>query len=166
MKRRIVVTGMGAITPIGIGVNNLWESCISARSGVGEITLFDAQNYETRIAAEVKNFKPSDFMLPEVYRKTDRFAQMGIAATRMAFEDAGLESQYDKSSNNVPVIIGSGLGGSLFHEEQIFKLIEGRDPRHVLSSSVSRIAPNAVSAHVAISCREQLSRSLTRSPPP
>ena len=141
---------MGAVTPIGIGIKSLWEACISGHSGVGEITLFDAQNYETRIAAEAKNFNPSDFMLPEVYRKTDRFAQMGIAAARMALEDAGLESQYDKTSNNIPVIIGSGLGGSLFHEEQIFKLIEGNDPRRVLSSSVPRIAPNAVSAFIAM----------------
>lgn len=150
MKRRIVVTGMGAVTPIGIGVKNLWEACVSGQSGVGEISLFDAQNYETRTAAEVKNFNPGDFMLPEVYRKTDRFAQMGIAAARMALEDAGLKSKYDKTSNNIPVIIGSGLGGSLFHEEQIFKLIEDKNPRHVLSSSVPRIAPNAVSAYIAM----------------
>ena len=150
MKKRIVVTGIGAVTPLGIGIKNLWKACIAGQSGVGEVTLFDATNYETRTAAEVKNFNPSDFMLPEVYRKTDRFAQMGIAAARMALEDAGLESHYDKASNNIPVIIGSGLGGSLFHEEQIFKLMEGNNPRQVLSSSVPRIAPNAVSAYIAM----------------
>ncbi len=150
MKRRIVVTGIGAVTPIGIGVKETWGNSIAGKSGVGEITLFDAQNYETRIAAEVKNFNPTDFMLPQVYRKTDRVAQMGIAAARMALEDAGLKSKYDETSNNIPVIIGSGLGGSLFHEEQIFKLIKGNDPRRVLSSSVPRIAPNAVSAYIAM----------------
>ena len=141
---------MGAVTPIGIGIKALWEASIDGRSGVGEITLFDASNYETKIAAEVKNFNPADFMLPEVYRKTDRFAQLGIAAAKMALEDAGLDSQYEKTANNIPVIIGSGLGGSLFHEEQIFKLVEDKNPRHVLSSSVPRIAPNAVSAHIAM----------------
>lgn len=149
-KKRIVVTGLGAITPIGIGVKEMWEAAITGKCGTDEITLFDARNYEIRIAAEVKGFNASDFMLPVVYRKTDRFAQMGVAAARMAIEDGGIEGLIDKNSNNVPVIMGSGLGGSLFHEEQIFKLVEGKDPRKVLSSSVPRIAPNAVSAHIAM----------------
>lgn len=150
MKRRVVVTGMGAVTPIGIGLNNFWEAAIQGKSGVGEITLFDAQSYQNRTVAEVKNFNPQDFMLPEVYRKTDRFAQMGVAAAKMALEDAGILPSIDKNKNNIAVILGSGLGGSLFHEEQIFKLIENREPRKVLSSSIPRIAPNAVSAFVAI----------------
>lgn len=150
MKRRIVITGMGAVTPIGIGIKELWEASVNGSSGTGEITLFDAQKYQTHIAAEVKNFEPSHFMLPEVYRKTDRFAQMGIAAAKMAIEDASMRSLLDKQQNNIPVIIGSGLGGSLFHEEQIFQLLEGKDPRRVLSSSVPRIAPNAVSAYIAM----------------
>lgn len=150
MKRRVVVTGMGAVTPIGIGLNQFWQAAIDGKSGVGEITLFNTEGYATHIAAEVKNFDPKDFMLPEVFRKTDRFAQMGVAAARMATEDAGLESWVDKNHNNVAVIIGSGLGGSLFHEEQIFKLMEDKEPRKVLSSSVPRIAPNAVSAFIAI----------------
>ncbi len=150
MKRRVVITGMGAVTPIGIGLINFWEAAIQGRSGVGEITLFDAQNYQNHTAAEVKNFDPKDFMLPEVFRKTDRFAQMGVAATKMAIEDSGIEQLIDKDKNNIAVIIGSGLGGSLFHEEQIFKLIENREPRKVLSSSVPRIAPNAVSAYIAM----------------
>ena len=147
---RIVITGMGALTSIGIGIDKMWESALSGKSGVGEVSLFDASNYETKIAAEVKNFDPKDFMLPEVFRKTDRFAQMGVAAARMAVEDAGLNAFIEKEHDRIPVIIGSGLGGSLFHEEQIFKLIEGNDPRRVLSSSVPRIAPNAVSAYIAM----------------
>lgn len=150
MKKRVVVTGIGTITPIGIGVNNYWEASLRGDCGTDDITLFDASNYQTKIAAEVKGFNPSDFMLPEVYRKIDRFAQFGVAAARMALDDAGLENQYDKANNNIPVIIGSGLGGSLFHEDQIFQLIENRDPKKVLASSVPRITPNAVSAYIAI----------------
>jgi 3-oxoacyl-[acyl-carrier-protein] synthase II len=150
MKKRIAIVGVGAVTPIGVGVDNMWDACINGKSGVGDITLFDSQNYEIHIAAEVKNFQPRDFMLPEVYRKTDRFAQMGVAAAKLAVEDAGVESLIDKNHNNVPVIIGSGLGGSLFHEEQIFQLIGTKDPHKVLSSSVPRIAPNAVSAYIAM----------------
>ena len=150
MKRRVVVTGMGAVTPIGIGLNNFWQASLEGVSGVGEITLFDAHDYETHIAAEVKNFNPQDFMLPEVYRKTDRFAQMGVAAAGMAIDDAGIKSLIDRNRNTIPVIIGSAVGGSLFHEEQIFRLIDNRNPRKVLSSSVPRIAPNAVSAYIAM----------------
>ncbi len=150
MKRRIAITGMGAVTSIGIGVKELWAASVNGRCGTGEITLFDAKNYRTHIAAEVKNFEPSQFMLPEVYRKTDRFVHMGVAAAKMAIEDARLESLLDMHQNNIPVIIGSGLGGSLFHEEQIFQLLEGKDPHRVLSSSVPHIAPNAVSAYIAM----------------
>jgi len=150
MKKKLVITGLGAITPIGIGVKQLWSETLKGSSGVGPVTLFDAEKYETKIAAEVKQFDPKDFMLPEVFRKTDRFAQMGIAAAKMAIEDACITSSFDHDNNNIPVIIGSGLGGALFHEEQIFRLIEGRNPRRVLSSSVPRIAPNAVSAYIAM----------------
>jgi len=150
MKNRVVVTGIGVVSPIGIGVDEFWRASIAGQSGVAGVTLFDAQNYATKIAAEVKNFNAADFMLPEVYRKTDRFAQFGVAAAKMAYEDSCLEGIYDPKNNHIPVIIGSGLGGSLFHEEQIFKLIGSQEPKKVLSSSVPRIAPNAVSAFIAM----------------
>lgn len=149
-RQRIVVTGLGVITPIGIGIEEMWQASLAGKSGVGEVTLFDASHYEINVAAEVKNFDPRNYMLPEVFRKTDRFAQMGVAAARMAIEDANLKELTETERNRIPVIIGSGLGGSLFHEEQIFKLIEGKDPRRVISSSVPRIAPNAVSAYIAM----------------
>src|SRR3989338_9302844 len=116
MKRRIAVPCLGLLTPVGIGVDETWESIISGRSGVGEVTLFDASNYETKIAAEVKNFDPSKFMLPGVFRKIDRFAQFGVAAAKMAMIDADLDGVINKEANKVAVVIGSGLGGSLFHE--------------------------------------------------
>jgi len=149
-KRRVAITGMGVLTPIGIGLDETWSASVAGRSGVAEVSLFDITNYETKIAAEVKNFDPSTYMLPEVFRKTDRFAQLGVAAAVMAFEDAKIASLIDREKNKIPVIIGSGLGGSLFHEEQIFKLLEGKEPRRVLSSSVPRIAPNSVSAFIAM----------------
>ncbi|MFZ5801996.1 MAG: beta-ketoacyl-[acyl-carrier-protein] synthase family protein [Candidatus Omnitrophota bacterium] len=150
MKKRIAVTGLGAVTPIGIGWKAFWDAAVRGTPGTGPMTLFDNSHYEIKIAAEVKNFDPADFMLPQVFRKTDRFAQMGIAAAKMALEDSGLASRFDPENNSIPVIIGSGLGGSLFHEEQIFQLIAHGDPRKVLSSSVPRIAPNAVSAYIAM----------------
>ncbi len=150
MKNKVVVTGIGIVSSIGMGVENFWRATLAGESGEGGITLFDAEHYATKIAAEVKNFNPADYMLPEFYRKTDRFAQFGMAAAKMAVEDANLEGVYDPQKNAIPVMIGSGLGGSLFHEEQIFQLIETQEPRKVLSSSVPRIAPNAVSAFIAM----------------
>jgi len=150
MKNRVAVTGVGVVSPIGIGTDDFWKATLAEESGAGEITLFDASCYAQKIAAEVKGFNPSDFMLPEVFRKIDRFAQFGVAAAKMAVDDAKLEGLYDQNSNNIPVIIGSGLGGSLFHEEQIFQLIGNQDPKKVLSSSVPRITPNAVSAFIAM----------------
>jgi 3-oxoacyl-[acyl-carrier-protein] synthase II len=98
----------------------------------------------------VKDFDPKDYMLPEVFRKTDRFAQFGIAAAKMAIEDASIESQIDPKCNSIPVIIGSGLGGILFHEEAMLRYLEEKDPRRVYSSAVARVAPNAVSAFIAM----------------
>lgn len=148
---KVVVTGMSCITAIGNSLEETWVNLIDGKSGIGVITLFDCSHYQNKIAAEVKDFDPSKFMLPQVHRKADRFAQLGIAAAKMALEDANLKGFLEENEiNNVPVIIGSGLGGSLFHEEQIFKLMETEDPRRVLSSSVPRITPNAVSAHIAM----------------
>src|SRR3989338_2513817 len=124
-KRRVVITGMGAVTPIGTGVDDFWEASLRGTSGVNKVTLFNAENFEICIAAEVKNFNPSHYILPEIYRKTDRFAQMGVAAAKMAIDDAGIETKINPKSNNIPVIIGSGLGGSLFHEEQMLRYLEG-----------------------------------------
>jgi 3-oxoacyl-[acyl-carrier-protein] synthase II len=147
----VCVTGLGCLTAVGNSLEETWQRLIAGETGIGLVTLFDAENFQNKIAAEVKGFDPSQFMLPQVHRKADRFAQFGIAAAKMAIEDSGLGSIFSESKiNNVPVIIGSGLGGSLFHEEQIFKLIGTNDPRHVLSSSVPRITPNAVSAHIAM----------------
>ena len=104
MKKRVVVTGIGAITPIGIGIKEYWAASLRGDSGTDDITLFDASNYQTKIAAEVKGFDPAAFMLPEIYRKVDRFAQFGIAAAKMALDDAGLENQYDKVNNNIQIL--------------------------------------------------------------
>src|SRR3990167_3864865 len=103
MKRRIAITGLEAVTPIGIGVENFWNAAVAGKCGTAEVTLFDATNYETKLAAEVKNFNPADFMLPEVYRKTDRFAQMGVAAAKIAIEDSGILSIVS-ADNKIPVV--------------------------------------------------------------
>jgi 3-oxoacyl-[acyl-carrier-protein] synthase II len=113
----VVVTGMGAITPIGNTVSELWESLISCKSGAGFITRFDASTLSTKIAAELKEFNPEDHMDRKDVRRADRFVQYGIAAARQAAEDAGVS--VDKiDPTRFGVIIGSGIGGIGTFEEQ------------------------------------------------
>lgn len=147
--RKVVVTGMGVLAPNGKTLEEFWEANINGKSGIDFISLFDASEFDVKIAGEVKNFDPSLYMMPGIYRKMDRFAQLGVAATKMALDD----SRIDLSSINtsrVGVVIGTGLGGILFHEEQIIKVIKNGGPRKIMASSVPRITPNAVSSYIAI----------------
>lgn len=149
MKRRVVVTGMGVLAPNGNGVEAFTEAIFSARSGVGPITRFDPSALDIKIAAEVKDFDAADYMPVAVVRKTDRFAQFGVAVSKMALEDAKL-SESNPELKRAAVIIGSGLGGLNFHEEMMFALLESANPRKISASSVPRITPNAVSAYIAL----------------
>jgi len=149
VKKRVVVTGLGVLAPNGNNSKDFANAIFKGVSGVGSITLFDASNFETKIAAEVKGFDPIAYMPIAVARKTDRFAQFGVATARMALDDAGILAEAD-SLKTAAVIIGSGLGGSIFHEEMMFSLIESANPRKVAASSVPRITPNAVSAYIAL----------------
>ena len=92
MDRRVVITGMGLVTPLGIGVSETWEALCAGKSGVGEITRFDASAFETRIAAEVKGFHPEDFLPKKEARRTELFIAYAVAAARMALEDTGSRS--------------------------------------------------------------------------
>ena len=90
MKRRVVVTGLGLVTPLGIGVEKTWPAIIAGTSGVGRITRFDPSELPSQIAAEVKDFDPADFIEKKEIKKMDKFIQFGVAAAKMAVEDAGL----------------------------------------------------------------------------
>ncbi len=90
LNRRVVITGVGLITPIGIGVKETWSALCAGKSGVGEITRFDVSNYQTRIAAEVKDFHAEDFLAKKEAKRTERFIAYAVGAARMAIEDAGL----------------------------------------------------------------------------
>jgi 3-oxoacyl-[acyl-carrier-protein] synthase II len=90
LKRRVVVTGMGAVTPLGVGVEASWRSLCQGKSGVGAITGFDASSFRTRVAGEVKGFNPLDFIDRKLVRRGDRFIHFALAATRMALDDSGL----------------------------------------------------------------------------
>ncbi|MEE8298374.1 MAG: beta-ketoacyl synthase N-terminal-like domain-containing protein, partial [Thermodesulfobacteriota bacterium] len=91
MKRRIAVTGIGLITPLGIGNKETWDAVCEGRSGVRTIERFDPSEHKTKIAGEITNFSPEDFMNPKQAIKTDRFIQYAVSSTKLALEDAGLE---------------------------------------------------------------------------
>lgn len=109
-KKRVVVTGLGLVTPLAIGVDETWNNILEGRSGIGPITLFDASNLPVRIAGEVKGFDPSNFIEQKEIKKMDRFIHFALAATEMAMRDSGLKITPDKA-DRVGVIVGSGMGG-------------------------------------------------------
>lgn len=147
MHNRVVITGLGVLAANGIGVESFSSALFSGVSGIKPITAFDASNFKTKVAGEIYGFDPEDFMEIATVRKTDRFAQLGIAAAKMAIEDTGVLTQEGGVLEKAGVFIGSGLGGLMFHEEMIHAFIEGKK---IAASAVPRITPNAVSAYIAL----------------
>ncbi len=123
-QRRVVVTGLGAVTPIGIGIPAFWEGLLTGRSGVGPVTDFDCSAISTRIAAQVKGFDPEAYIDRKEARRMDRFVQFALAAAQMALQDAKL-SITDDNRARVGVFVGSGIGGIATFEEQHAKMLEG-----------------------------------------
>lgn len=148
-KPRVVITGMGVLAPHGKTLDEFWKSNINGVSGIDYIQSFDTKDFDVKIAGEIKDFDPSQYVLPAIYRKIDRFAQLGVCAAKMALEDAGLHID-SKNEDRVGIVIGSGLGGILFHEEQIISVIREGGPSKIMASSVPRISPNSVSAYIGI----------------
>jgi len=109
-KRRVVVTGLGLITPVGIGVAESWANIINGQSGIGKITKFDCSSFPSQVAGEVKNFDPLAYIPPKDARRMDTFIQFGIAAGIEAFKDSGIEVN-DSNSERIGVSVGSGIGG-------------------------------------------------------
>jgi 3-oxoacyl-[acyl-carrier-protein] synthase II len=147
-KRRIAVTGIGPVTPIGIGIDAFWESILAGKSGAAPITAFDTEGYSVRFAAEVQDFNMDDFLEPRRARRMERFTQMAYAATKLALEDAKLDPK-DPDPERIGVVIGTGIGGLLVIEQQHQVLME-KSPRHVIPDLVPRLMANAAAGSVAI----------------
>jgi 3-oxoacyl-[acyl-carrier-protein] synthase II len=124
MKRRVVITGVGAITPLGVGGEKSWQSLCQGKSGVGVITGFNASGFRTRIAGEVNGFNPLDFIDRKLVRRGDRFIHFALAATRMALEDSGLTINAD-NSERIGVSVGTAMGGIESLEKNHQLLLEG-----------------------------------------
>jgi 3-oxoacyl-[acyl-carrier-protein] synthase II len=126
-RRRVVVTGVGAITPIGNTPAEYWKGLLSGRNGIDFITAFDASRHDCRIAGEVKNFDPHDYLERKEAKRMDRFSQFGVAAAKQALSDAGLEIN-ELNAEQVGVIIGSGIGGlKVLEDQQTIYLNRGPD---------------------------------------
>ena len=110
MTRRVVVTGLGAVTPIGLDVASTWDSLVHGRSGITRITRFDPAAYETQIAGEVRDFDPGKYLERKEIRRTDRFAQFAVAAAAQAMEDGGIKGGGD-DRERIGVSIATGVGG-------------------------------------------------------
>jgi 3-oxoacyl-[acyl-carrier-protein] synthase II len=148
MKRRVVITGMGIVSPIGIGPQAYWDSLRSGRSGVGRVTFFDVSTYPSQIDAEVKGFQPELYMDKKSLRRMDRFAQFALAAASMAIKDAGLDSDsIDKE--RVGVIVGSGIGGLSTIEEE-YEVLRQRGASRVSPFLIPKLISNIAPGEIAI----------------
>ncbi len=127
-KRRVVVTGLGALTPIGNNTQEFWEGLISGRNGAGPITRFDAANFNTRFACEVKNFDPSHYIDKKEIRRMDPYTHYALATAIMAIEDSKLDLS-NEDCERIGVIYGSGIGGMLTWEEQHTAFVQGGPKR-------------------------------------
>ncbi len=146
--RRVVVTGMGAVTPVGIGVSSFWESLKTGKSGVRRIESFDVTDYPTKIAASIPGFSPEDYIDRKEARRMDRFVQFAVAAAKMAMDQAGLVIT-EEVAPRVGVYIGSGIGGLATLEDQHRTLLE-RGPKRVSPFFIPMMIGDMASGQVSI----------------
>ena len=148
MTERIVITGLGAVTPLGLDVGSTWDGLIEGRSGIAPITLFDANELESRIAGEVKGFDADALLSPREARRLDRFCQFALVASREAIADAALVID-DSNSEDVGVLIGSGIGGINTLTEQL-EVLRTKGPRRVSPFLVPMFIIDLAAGQVAI----------------
>lgn len=147
-KRRVVITGLGAVTPVGNDVQSMWDSIVNGKSGIDFVTKIDKDKYPAKVAAEVKDFDPTKFMDKKDARKMDPFTQYAVAAAKMAVEDAKLDIN-DENRDRIGVWIGSGIGGMKTWEDQHTILME-KGPRRVSPFFVPMMIPDMAAGQVSI----------------
>lgn len=149
MRRRVVITGLGAVTPVGNDVPTFWAALVAGRSGAGPITAYDASGHEVRIAAEVKGFDPVALLGKKEARRTDRYTQFVLGAADQAIADSALSLKGNGDTSRVGVIIGTGIGGILTLLENV-EVMRDRGPGRVSPLMVPMMMPNAGAGEVAI----------------
>ncbi|MGE5528706.1 MAG: beta-ketoacyl-ACP synthase II [Patescibacteria group bacterium] len=148
LQERVVVTGLGLITPLGLNTEDTWRALVEGRSGIGPVTRFDASALPCRVAGEVKGFDPADYMEKKEIRRMDRFCHLAVGAARMALDDSGLDLSGD-DAYRTGVIIGSGIGGMQTLEEQCRIFFE-RGPSRVSPFFIPMMIGDMASGQVSI----------------
>lgn len=146
--KRVVITGLGAITPIGIGKDNFWNSLLEGKSGIGYITRFDTENHDVKIGAEVKDFDPQDFLDKKEAKRMDRMSQFAVAGTKLALEDGQINLD-DLNRDRIGAIIGSGIGGIDTLESEVIKYTE-KGPRRVSPLFIPMMISNMAAGQVSM----------------
>lgn len=146
-NRRVVITGLGAVTPLGNNVKDTWEAMKAGKNGIAPITFFDTSNYKAKLAAEVKNFDPKDYLEINDTLRTDRYTQLAVAAAQQAVDDSGIESAVEPE--RFAVELGTGIGGIRTFEIEHTKLLE-KGPRRVSSLFVPMMISNMAAGMIAI----------------
>jgi len=148
MRRRVVVTGLGLVSPLGTGVQSNWEALCAGRSGIGPITKFDVSAFPTQIAGEIKDFRSEDFMDKQQIRRFDIFIHYAMASARMAMDESGLKIN-SSNKNRVGCVTGSGLGG-LTMLEHCHNILLEKGPRRLSPFFIPGIIANMVPGQIAI----------------
>ena len=148
MKRRVVITGLGVISPVGNDVESFWQALISGKSGIGPTTSFDASSFDSRIAGEVKDFEPTKYMDAKEAKRMEKFAQFAVAVGKQAVTDAGLDLAKE-DANRIGVIVGSGIGSLRIVEEQCRIYFE-KGPSRFSPFMIPMLIVNEAAGHISI----------------
>ncbi|HXF92360.1 MAG TPA: beta-ketoacyl-ACP synthase II [Nitrospiraceae bacterium] len=152
MAQRVVITGLGVVSPIGIGIGQFWKSALEGRSGVSAIESFDPfpiEGYRSRVAGRVLHFDPAQFLAPAQAERVDRYAQFALVAAKEAVADSGLRLEMERP-HRVGVIVGAGMGGMVMGEREITQLYQQRKPHRVHPNFIPVITLNSASGIVAM----------------
>jgi 3-oxoacyl-[acyl-carrier-protein] synthase II len=152
-RRRVVVTGLGIVSPLGSDIATAWDGIVNGRSGIGLITRMDVSAFPVRIGGEARDFKPEDYLAPKDVRKFDPFVPMGFASAMQAFKDSGVEVS-EGNSPRIGVAMGAGIGGLSTIEDNAAKWLESRTPRKIspffIPGSIINAAAGQVSIHLGL----------------
>ena len=147
-NHRVVITGIGIVSPIGLDAVTTWDSLINGRGGIDNITLFDASKHTTKFAAEVKNFDPNKYIDRKLVRRMDRFTQLAVAASQEALRDSNLQID-DNNCNDISVMVGSGIGGLGTLSEQL-KILNEKGPDRVSPFLIPMMISDMAGAQISI----------------
>ncbi len=147
-KRRVVVTGLGAVTPLGLGIEEFWRNLIAGKSGAGPITSFDVSRYDTRFACSIKGFKATDFLDRKSVQRMDPFAQFAVISSDQAIKDSNLPLK-EMDPDRIGVVYGSGIGGMSTYDVQFKNYIQG-GPRHISPFFIPMLIPDIACGYISI----------------